>query len=373
LNRAFRVAISGSYGNYNLGDEAILKVIITTLRKSLPVEVTVFSRDDQETRRLAGIDHAVKFGSLSRKETEDIIRRQDLFILGGGGILYDLDIDRFLREPEIAQNLGVPVMVYGISAGPLERDLSRARVRQVFDKADAITVRDRHSLRLLEEVGVRKDIAVTADPAVLLEPEPLELETILKAEAIDPGAMLVGVSVRELGPAAPGLDIEHYHRLIANAADFMIDRYEAEVVFFPFERRNLDIQTSHGVIARMSRARNATVLKGDYSPGQILSLLRHFKFAAGMRLHFLIFSALAEVPFIALPYATKVTGFLEDVQLDVPALEHASAGEFIASVDRSWSRREELQRQVRQALGDLRERALRNNSIAVGLLTRRPA
>jgi hypothetical protein len=47
---------------------------------------------------------------------------------------------------------------------------------------------------------------------MLLEPDSLTLEEILRAEAIDPGSRLIGFSVREPAPAAPRLDVEHYHR-----------------------------------------------------------------------------------------------------------------------------------------------------------------
>ena len=45
----YRVGISGSYGGLNLGDEAILQSIIQQLSHSLPVEITVFSRDAADT------------------------------------------------------------------------------------------------------------------------------------------------------------------------------------------------------------------------------------------------------------------------------------------------------------------------------------
>jgi polysaccharide pyruvyl transferase WcaK-like protein len=47
----FRVGISGSYGGLNLGDEAILKSIVNQLRASLPVEITVFTRDVKDGDR----------------------------------------------------------------------------------------------------------------------------------------------------------------------------------------------------------------------------------------------------------------------------------------------------------------------------------
>jgi polysaccharide pyruvyl transferase CsaB len=368
-DEALKVGISGSYGGFNLGDEAILHVIVSELRRSLSVEITVFSRDAEDTKRRHDVEHVVQPRELSRRETQGVIANLDLFILGGGGILYDADADMYLREVILAHEAGTPVMVYAISAGPLVDPPLRARVRDALNQATVIAVRDRHARQLLEEVGVHRDVVLTADPTMLLEPEPLTLEEILRAEAIDPDARLIGFSVREPGPAAPNLNVEHYHRLLANAADFMIDRLDAEVVFFPMERRTFDVQHSHGVVGQMSHAQRATVLKCDYRPGQILSLLEHFEFSVGMRLHFLIFSALAGVPFVGLPYATKVAGFLEELRLQAPVLEHVSAGQLIAHIDRAWDQRDELRTRIQEALPELQQRAGANNQLAVRLLS----
>jgi polysaccharide pyruvyl transferase WcaK-like protein len=59
---------------------------------------------------------------------------------------------------------------------------------------------------------------------------------------------------------------------------------------------------------------------GRYSPRQILSLMNHFEFAVGMRLHFLIFAALRGTPFAALSYSSKVIGLLEDLEMPTPPL-----------------------------------------------------
>ena len=366
----FRVGIFGSYGGFNLGDEAILHVIVSELRRSVQVEITVFSRDAQDTKRRHRVDRVVQPQDLSRREIQEIVAGLDLFILGGGGILYDVDADMYLRVTLLAHETNVPVMVCAISAGPLGDPALRDRVRDALNKAAIVTVRDRHARQLLEEIGVHRDIVLTADPALLLEPDPLTLDEILRAEAIDPDARLIGFSVREPGPAAPDLDVEHYHRLLANAADFLVDRLDAEVVFVPMERRTFDVQHSHAVVGRMSHAQRATVLKRDYTPGQILSLLQHFQFAVGMRLHFLVFSALAHVPFVGLPYATKVAGFLEELHLQAPVLEHVSAGQLIAHIDQAWDVRDELRSRIDEALHELQDRARINTEVAVSLLAR---
>jgi polysaccharide pyruvyl transferase CsaB len=363
-----RVGISGSYGGLNLGDEAILQVIVAQLRGTLPVDITVFSRDADDTRRRHEVEHVVSRRDLSRSEAKHLVAGLDLFILGGGGILYDADAEGFLREVVLAQEVGTPVMVYAIGAGPLLDPRIRSSVREAIEGAAVVTVRDRLSRQLLEDLGIQREITLTADPALLLEPEPLTLDEILRAEAIDPEARLIGFSVREPGPAAPWLDVQNYHQLVANAADFVIDRLDAEVVFFPMERKMFDVQHSHGVLAQMQHAQRATVLKRDYTSGQLLSLLEHFQFTIGMRLHFLVFSALAGLPFVALPYATKVTGLLEELGLEAPAMEQVTPGRLIAHIDRAWDLRDELRARIAKALPALQARARLNNELAVRLL-----
>src|SRR4026209_1419633 len=100
----FRVGIPGSYGGMNLGDEAILQSIIAQLRRDLPqVEITVFSRDADDTKKRHGVERAVTVRKLARSEVMPEVERLDLLILGGGGILYDADARTYLREVALAK------------------------------------------------------------------------------------------------------------------------------------------------------------------------------------------------------------------------------------------------------------------------------
>jgi polysaccharide pyruvyl transferase CsaB len=368
--KPFRVGISGSYGGLNLGDEAILQAIVKQLRGSVPVEIVVFSRDAKDTLARQAVDRAVPVRDLSRDEVRPEVRALDLLILGGGGILYDAEAAIYLREVELAQEYEVPVLIYAVSAGPLNDANTQALVRQALDGAAAVTVRDRRARTLLEQIGVRGPIEITADPALLLEPEPLPEDSLMR-EGLDLSHRLIGVSVREPGVAAPDLDVRHYHSLLANAADYMVDRLDADLVFVPMERKVQDTQHSHAVVSQMSHAPRATVLKGEYTSGQMLSLMRHFDFAVGMRLHFLIFAALSGVPFVALPYSSKVMGFLEDLEMESPPLTEVNAGRLIAHIDRSWDLRGTLQGRLERGVPGLQDRARRANEIAVDLLSKR--
>jgi polysaccharide pyruvyl transferase CsaB len=368
-SRPYRVGISGSYGGLNLGDEAILAGIVAELRRSLPVEITVFSRDAEDTKERHKVERVVPVRKLSRGEVLPEVQRLDLLILGGGGILFDGEAQNFLREVMLAHEHRVPVMVYAVSAGPLRDPAAQKAVREALGRAEVVSVRERGARQILEEIGVHVDIAVTADPALLLKPEPVPADA-LKREGLDTKKPLVGMSVREPGAAAPDISERTYHQLLADVADFMVDRYDADIVFVPMEPNMQDTQQCHAVAAQMLRAPRATVLKGAYTSGQMLTLMERFAFVVGMRLHFLIFASLQNVPFVALPYAPKVHGFLDDLGISMPPFTQVSAGRLIAHIDHAWDRRRQLQTKIRRALPALKERALESNAIAVRLLSR---
>jgi hypothetical protein len=166
----------------------------------------------------AEVERAVAVRDLSRDEVLPEVQRLDLLILGGGGILYDAEAAIYLREVTLAHERQVPVMVYAVSAGPLQDRGVQELVRDNLNRAAAVTVRERRARQLLEEIGVHVEIEITADPALLLEPEPLAADT-LKREGLDESHRLIGLSVREPGVAAPDIDVTHCHALLANAAD----------------------------------------------------------------------------------------------------------------------------------------------------------
>lgn len=368
--RGPRIGITGSYGGLNLGDEAILEAILRPLREDLQAEVVVFSRDVKDTTRRHGVE-AVPVRTMTKDESRERVRSLDLLIFGGGGILYDEEAQLYLREANLAHQQGVPVMVYGLSAGPLHKPHNREAVRETLNRCAAVTVRDRHGQRLLQDLGVEVQVRLTADPALLLQPQPFPEETWLR-EGLARAQRLVAFSVREPGPAAPDLDIEHYHGLVANAADFVVDRLDADVVFVPMERTRVDVQHSHAVVGKMQHATRAAVLKGEYTAGEMLALFSRFEFAIGMRLHFLIFAARQGVPFVSLPYASKVEGFLEELELPAPpGLADLNAGTLLAHIDRSWDFRGELRGRIAARLPQVQARALENEAIVKELIAQK--
>jgi polysaccharide pyruvyl transferase WcaK-like protein len=129
-----------------------------------------------------------------------------------------------------------------------------------------------------------------------------------------------------------------------------------------------DIQHSHGVVAHMRNPDRAEILRRIYSHRQILDLLGRFEFAVGMRLHFLIFAALRNTPFTALPYASKVAGFLQDFDMKAPPLAEIGIGQLIAHIDRSWDTRNEIRAAIAARIPELKTRAQETNRLVTGFL-----
>jgi polysaccharide pyruvyl transferase CsaB len=364
--KTIRVGISGSYGGLNLGDEAILQVIVDLLRKSLgAVDITVFSKKPDDTRKRHDIDRALPVRSMSRDEILPEIKDLDVFILGGGGILIDSEANHFMREVMIAKESGIPVVVYAISAGPLTDLAEQAVVRKWLNQVDILTVREKPAKKILEDIGVTKEILVTADPAVLLQKEEID-GSILENENLS-GKRFIGISIREPGPAAQ-VNVPLYYSYIAHAADYMIERYNREVVFVPIERDVADLQNSHRVVSQMLNPQKATILKGTYSPGQLLSLIsKNFLFGVGMRLHFLIFLANAGVPFAPLPYAPKVEGFLQSLDIESPPAQ-LNPGRLIAYIDKMWDERDRIDQKIKTGMQVLRKKAMDANAMIAGFI-----
>jgi polysaccharide pyruvyl transferase CsaB len=365
------IGVLGSYGGLNIGDEAILTSMLATLREAVPfAEVVVFSREATHTRDAHCVDRVLDARRGRCDAVSEEIAALDVLVLGGGGLLYDGEATEYLRHVRTAHRNGVPTVAYAIGVGPLTTAEDRRAVREVVSVMTRVTVRDEESKRVLEEVGVERPIEVVADPALLLTPEPFPVEALVR-NGVDTSVRLIAMSVREPGRAAPDLAADAYHATLAAVADFAVHRYDGQVVLIPMERG--DVRESHAVLAHMVAPDRARVLHGTYGPRQMLGLMHHMDFAVGMRLHFLIFAALSEVPFLPLPYAGKVAEFARTVGIPTPGtLDRDAVGPLLSSVDRLWDERRVHAGRVQSRVEKLKPRAAATLQHVLDLLPRPP-
>ncbi|MCU1051394.1 polysaccharide pyruvyl transferase family protein [Stenotrophomonas maltophilia] len=173
----FRALVVGFYGAPNVGDEVLLDLLVRRIRE-LGGEPVVASIDPSLTRRMHGVD-AVQFANVG--DVARALMHCDVLVMGGGGIFQDHhpfnldavylpyanDISGYARPMLLARQLGVPTIVWGQGVGPLSSEGARTLVRELFQHADAVSVRDESSKALLRQIGVDRDILVAADPGWL--------------------------------------------------------------------------------------------------------------------------------------------------------------------------------------------------------------
>ncbi len=102
---------------------------------------------------------------------------------------------------------------------------------------------------------------------------------------------------------------------------------------------------------------------------ELLALIAGCDLLIGMRLHALVFAALAGVPLVAISYDPKVEGVMEQLGLapatSLTRLDRAALGEAIRA---AWEGRAESRAALMGRAAELRVAALRNVELAVGLL-----
>lgn len=81
-------------------------------------------------------------------------------------------------------------------------------------------------------------------------------------------------------------------------------------------------------------------------------------------------TALRGTPFAPLPYASKVSGLLEDLGMDTPPLESIGIGQLIGRIDRKWDARESIRERASEHVPALRARAKLSNAALLRALAR---
>jgi polysaccharide pyruvyl transferase CsaB len=314
-----RTLIAGWYGNGNVGDEAILHGIARAVRAHAEgYPLTAFSASPSHTAATAPVKATRR--SLPLRGSQLFVEIATLavyrfYVLGGGGLLKDMggrsgNCHRWLWPVRAAQLAGKTTMTYAIGAEMIEFEASKRIIRSTLDRCELVTVRDPASSRLLKDIGVRANIVVTADPAVLLQRDDAPRVTVDHPEP------MLAVTLRHWFTSSyhvdnPGL-VDRLHGEVARALDRLVAEFNARVLFVPFREDPIDDdRVICGDVAALMRFRERATITSVPSPEQAAEHFRAASFAIGMRLHSTILAAAAATPFVAIGYMPKVRDFLQ--------------------------------------------------------------
>lgn len=315
-----RFLLSGYYGYQNAGDEAVLAAITQQIGALAPgAQFVATSGAPAQTTAQYAACREYSLRAVARDDFKNLwleIKACDVFLSGGGSLLQDVTSLRnivyytsLLRMAAIAKK---PAMIYAQGIGPLKKSLSQKLTRMALNHKNTrvITVRDPESKALLQKIGVRKNIEVTADPVWALEARD---SSPTAPHATSRRWM---VSLRSwLDESTPGAEGALLKSIRAAAA-----KENATLQFLAMQpARDGTLMESLGV------QKNEILQTETLTPQEIMALTGRCDLMIAMRLHALIFAAAQRVPCIAVSYDPKVSALAK--LIGAPIIANASETE----------------------------------------------
>ena len=129
---------------------------------------------------------------------------------------------------------------------------------------------------------------------------------LLKKAGVPTDKNFVGVSVRNWK------DMDGFVDEFAQLCDIVQQKYHKTIVFIVMQVPH-DIKISQKVQKRMKT--KSYLLKQNYSPYEIMGIIKCMDFILSMRLHTLIFAARQKVPLIGFVYDPKIEYYLEKLNM----------------------------------------------------------
>ncbi|MCK4456648.1 MAG: polysaccharide pyruvyl transferase family protein [Thermoplasmata archaeon] len=310
-----KVTILGYYGVPNIGDEAILAGMLQKLRPAFPdASIKVSARDETYVRRMHDVE---TFPLDQMRSFVAVASKSDIILVGGGGLLFDTPfqvLPFWLGRIVAARSVGTPSVLYSVGVGPIEKRRSRRYLRLGLRYADAISVRDEYSAELLRKCGVKREVSILPDPALLLEPAAeSRAKEILREEGVpEDGGLKIGVSLR-YWQAFDESQQKRFASSIRNALEKTAAKSDVSFVMVPFQLPPAlgDVGLMEEIAAGSACEDDIHFVRDSYTPAEVKALLGQMDLMLGMRLHSLIFSLSMGVPSIALSYASKVASTME--------------------------------------------------------------
>ncbi len=305
-----KVVISGFYGFHNIGDEAILETLTEQLRNlDSEIQITVLSHNPEETMSKFDVQ-AVKRNDIFK--VFSAIKESDILLSGGGSLLQDdtsaRSIHYYLTILRMGLFLKKHVFCISNGIGPIIRENNKKQVARVLNRVRHTTVRDFNSQKLLLDIGVNPEkVSVSADMVIAMNMQTPEIgKGILKKVGIvDRQRKLLGIAIRQKDFRTP----DKRDQLI-ELANRLSENYS--VLFIPFYYKN-DTKIYDDIHAHVHD--HVYFVNDKYNTDEFMSLLENLDILVGSRLHSLIFSLVAEVPFIGISYDPKIENFMDMIDM----------------------------------------------------------
>ena len=312
--------LCGYYGEHNLGDDALLQVLLSSLPPQQQLLIT--ARDPAPVLALAPSALTVNRQSLLRCMRAAL--KADVLVLGGGSLLQDStsfsSLVYYLLLMAVARIGGAQVVLWGQGLGPLQRRISRVLVRSVLPVCKAASWRDQRSFDWAQRWAPKLPMVLAADPVWQMPARPW----------IGGGAIVLSWR------PTPLLDHAGWCRL-TEALDRLSAELDAPVIWLAFHHHQdaplLQELSDAGLVPARLMRRSSTLV--PQSLEAVFELVQRARLVLPMRLHALILARLANSPMAALSYDPKVEAAAAMADVPCVALTSVPSGDDLLNLWRA--------------------------------------
>jgi polysaccharide pyruvyl transferase CsaB len=324
-----RLVLVGDFGAANIGDDAIMEAWIAHLPQLAPdASVTILA--PREFPPPGSVKNVVDWHGW--ESALQVIAESSTVLVAGGGLFHEwwaLSRERFLTPSlegptaylsivAAAKAFGKRCFCCGVGVGPLATAPGKALVAEVLAEADLITLRDSHSLQLLQSLGVPGGkLRHTADTAFAL-PHRWPPESQLWAQLLGfvPPEPRVAVVLRGWDVFDAG---DQFAGRLAAALEELQHAAGGSILFLPFQRDQghpwtNDAAAAWRVLRRLRPQDNAFLLP-LLTPSLADAVIAHSQLVIAMRFHAVVMAFRSLVPAVGLAYDPKVAALFHDAGL----------------------------------------------------------
>jgi polysaccharide pyruvyl transferase WcaK-like protein len=327
--------IFGNYGDGNVGDEAMLDVLLNILAQQQAKRVIVPSRAPENLKKIhhnsllhsVGIIRGALFALLS-----------DVLIIGGGTLfshfsgrgIYPMLIVSIIRKFFTRRK----TIFYGIGYSSSTPESLKKLARRAFNMSDGVYVRDSLSYRLLSDVVSRGKLFLVKELAFSLQSDSVSLPDSLKEKRASHNT-LVGFSLLYTFSE----DDRKMIQAVTEFIEHISKKIDAGFVFLTFNPafidkqgiRRSDEKVGEEIVSRLSDyVASRCVILPTYPPQTTLEIVGQLDYVISMRYHCLVFAHMKKKPYIAISFEDKYAAFIEDFGGEAIDFQKISAGALIS-------------------------------------------
>ncbi len=305
------LVFGGWFGSGNLGDEAILMGVNHIFRRVIPeIRITVLSINPDYTRKISGLE-SIQLKSpreifSSNKKYLSSLAEIETCLITGGTPIYDYDFFSKCIHWGLPIINGSRIFLFGIGAKRISSLKGKIITKTLLDQSNRTSVRDFYTFYALKSLS-RRSITLTGDSALCY---PYELDRNEEKMIVICPRSLNQDHISSYHDNITTENIQKIRKMIAKTCDFLVKK-GFSVIFVPFHNtpKDNDLAEIHSIVNKMKK-RDAVILDRPDSPQDFINIINSSNFVIGLRLHSLILSAVAKVPYISIGYDNKIGGFM---------------------------------------------------------------